>query len=478
MKSVARILLVIATLVAIVIASNWFHATTSVSDAVDALGQPILKYPGGLVSTAKAIGLLLLGGWLMGLIASEIGFSKITGYLVFGILASPKVGAFLIGEDMRWVLSSSQQPYLVLVNDVAIVLIALTAGSKINLVEVRKRFAAITTILAFEFLIVLAAVVALMSFMLSRTDAFSEYGGLMTTVLVALVIGVVATANSPAVVIAVLNETKADGPLARTALAVTIWKDLVLIVVFAVALAMAVSAAASGLPTPETGGAALEAAAKGPSIWVKVTKQIGGSMLMGGGIGVLLAWYIRRGFAHPAMLLTLGAFAITLISDELGLKPLVVGLAAGLMIANRYAQQKRSLQDAVEELSVPVYVLFFAVAGTKVDPALVSEVWGFVLALVTLRLGAVWAGTTLGCKVSGMEGPAARWMWTAFVPQAGISLALTVVVAEQFRGFGFADKVYAVLLSAIAFNELVGPVLFKYGLGRAKEVGQAGLRED
>ncbi|MCA9311010.1 MAG: cation:proton antiporter [Phycisphaerales bacterium] len=474
MRRDVRLLLAIVTLVAIVVASNWFHATSSASEAVDALGRPILVYPQGLVSTAKAIGLLLLGGWLMGLIASDIGFSRITGYLVFGILASPRVGAWLLGQDTPWLLSSSQQSYLTLVNDVAIVLIALTAGSKINLSEVRQRLASITLILAFEFVIVLAAITTLMAVMLSRTDAFAAYGGTVTTILVALVIGVVATANSPAVVIAVLNETRADGPLARTALAVTVWKDLVLIVVFAVALALAVSAAAAGLPAAEAGEAVTGAgpAQGGKSIWLKVTRQIGGSMALGGGIGVLLAWYVRRGLEHPALILTLGAFAITLVSEALGLKPLVVGLAAGLLIANRFAQQKRGLQDAIEELSVPVYVLFFAVAGTKVDPALVSEVWGFVLGLVVLRIGAVWAGTTLGCRVSRVEKPAGRWMWTAFVPQAGISLALTVVVAEQFRGFGFADQVYAVLLSAIAFNELVGPILFKHGLVRAGEVGR------
>ena len=457
-----RILLSIIALVVMVVFSNWFRDSIPSVEAVDALGEPVLQYPTGLVSAAKAIGLLLLGGWLMGLIASDIGFSKITGYLVFGILSSPKVGASIMGADTAWVISPDQQSYLVLVNDIAIVLIALTAGSKINLAEVRKRFASITLILAFEFCIVLAAVVALMAFMLNGSGAFAEYGGLMTTLLVALVIGVVATANSPAVVIAVLDETKADGPLARTALAVTVWKDLVLIVVFAVALALAVSAA---------GGAQAdaEATSAGASIWMKVTKQIGGSMLFGAGLGLVLAWYVRRGFAHPAILLTLGSFAITLISESLGLKPLVVGLTAGLMIANRYASQKRSLAESVEELSVPVYVLFFAVAGTKVDPGLISEVWTFVLSLVVLRGVAVWAGTTLGCRVSGVSGPAGRWMWTAFVPQAGISLALTVVVAEQFSGFSFSDKVYAVLLSAIAINELVGPVLFKLGLERAGE---------
>ncbi len=481
-------LLVIFALVAFVVIANAFQASTPTPDAVDALGNPIQTFPPGLVATAKAVGLLLLGGWLLGQIASSLGLSKITGYLVFGIVASPRVGAFLLGEGTPWILSEAQQPYLTLVNDLAIALIALTAGGKINLREVRESLRSVSLILFFEFTLVLVAVTTLLSFMLSRNPVFAEYGGLLTVVLVAGVVAVVATANSPAVVIAVLSETKADGPMARTALAVTVCKDLLLIIVFAVVLALATSAAetakqtaldeASNEETPsvfaegqiESASSDEEEPTKArESIWVKLAKQIGGSMVAGIGIGAALAWYIRRTGAHLPIILTLGSFAIALIAGELGLKTLIVGLAAGLTIANRYQDQKKNLFGAVDELSAPVYVLFFAVAGTKIDPSLLGEVWVFVVALVALRTLSIWIGTGVGCKLSGLEPPAGRWIWTAFVPQAGISLALAVVVADSFQFFAFSEKIYAILLSSIAIHELIGPVLFKFGLQRAGE---------
>jgi Kef-type K+ transport system membrane component KefB len=489
LPSIARILACVALLVGFVVVANALQPAPPTVPVTDPFGEAVETFPQGLVSTAKAVGLLLLGGWLFGQLASALGFSKITGCLVFGLLAAPKVGTFLLGEGTTWVLSLEQQPYLTLINDLAITLIALTAGCKIDLREIRDSFRSLSLILLCEFTLVLIVVAGLMAFMLSSNPIFAEYGGLLTVVLVATVIGIVATANSPAVVIAVLSETGAKGVMAQTSLAVTVCKDLLLIIVFAVALGLASDAASSAQRaaiaddtppasveqadayTPEALGEAPADSPppKGGSVILKLTKQIGGSLVGGGLIGIALAWYLRRTNAYLSIILTLGSFAVALVSAELGLKPLLVGLGAGVTIANAYKDSKPELYSVVENLSVPVYILFFAVAGTKINPGLLGEVWTYVLALVTLRMTAVWAGTALGCKASGLEPPASRWLWTAFVPQAGISLALAVVVADEFSAFAFSNKIYAILLSAIAINELVGPILFKLGLERAGE---------
>ncbi len=483
MKSAFNALLATAALLLFVFAGNAFESSAHTPAATDALGFPIFAYPPGLVSTAKAVGFLLLAGWLFGQIASEMGFSKITGYLVLGMCTSPHVNAAVFGEHAWWVITTDQQRYLLLVNDLAIALIALTAGGKIKLGQLLSNFRSISLILMFEFTLVLIAVTFLMSVLLARSTVFEEYGGLTTTILVALVIAVVATANSPAVVIAVLAETRAKGPMADTSLAVTVCKDLLLIIVFAITLALATTAADNAsvsaqsltdaaVTVAQDASVTAEYAAdpRSDSIWLKLTKQIGGSLLVGIAVGALLAWYLRRIRAHLIIVLTLGSFAIALIAEQLGLKTLIVGLVAGLLIANRYNEEKESLFESIEDLSVPIYVLFFAVAGSKINPSLLAEVWIFVVSLVVLRTIAIWSGTAIGCRLSGFQPPASRGIWTAFIPQAGISLALATIVAAQFESFAFSDKIYAILLSSIAIHELIGPILFKSALERAGEV--------
>ena len=451
----------------------------------DATGRSFTPLPEGVVGTGAGLGVLLLGGWLLGKAAQRIGLSKITGYLAFGVLASPKIGELVLGSGGGWVLSSGQVENLELVNELAIALIALTAGGEIHLGFLRERFKSISLILVFEFSLVLLAVAGLMTGMLYTDAVFASYGGFWTVVLVATVIGIVATANSPAVVIAIIGESGADGPMARTALSVTVCKDLLLIVAFAVALAVASNAAMEAKAAADAGvveagmsamsgsGPAAGDGGKGSGSGVawSLTKQLGGSMLAGALIGVVLAWYVRRVNAHLPIVLVLGSFVVALVSKEIGFKTLIVGLSAGVTMANVYAERTGALFERVEELSVPVYAVFFALAGTKVDPGLLVSVWPYVLALVVLRGFAVWGGTGIGCALAGVERPARSWVWTAFVPQAGISLALAVLVEEQFSEFGFSEKVFGILLSAIAINELLGPILLKFGFARAGEAG-------
>lgn len=504
MKSSLTKLAAILALVALAIVARLLTPDAQGTELVDPLGLSFDRPTNALLETGTALGVLLLGAWLLGKVLANFGFSKITGYLVFGILAGPGIGAWIVGEDGTWLISKDQQNNLQLVNDLAIALIALTAGGEIRLSYVRKAFRSISLILAFEFTLVLIVVGALMTVLLNGSGALAEYGGLTTVILVATVIAVVATANSPAVVMALLSETKADGPMARTALSVTVCKDLLLIIVFAITLTLASAAANNAKqnaaetlsldPPPTLQDAAqsdelteqevllaqeiaediqsgeLEAVPKQQSsIANKLTRQLGGSILAGILVGGLLALYVRKVNSYLPIVLVLGSFAVALISKELGLKTLIVGLTAGLVMSNLFRTVTEDVFHTIEELSVPVYALFFAVAGTKVDPSVLGGVWVFVVLLVTLRLGAIWAGTGLGCKVSGMEPPASRWIWTAFVPQAGVSLALAIVVNEQFSDFSFAEKVFNILLSSIAINELVGPILFKLGIVRSGE---------
>ncbi len=519
MKPLAAIVLSAVAIALFAVLANVLEPAPGQSP-IDPLGNTFEPISPDILATGTGLGVLLLGGWLLGKAAQRIGLSKITGYLVFGILSGPAVGAAITGNNTTWILTKGQVDNLTLVNELAIALIALTAGGEIRLDFLKEAFAKISAVLALEFTLVLAAVTALMSVLLSGNEVFAEYGGTTTVILVALVVGIVATANSPAVVIAIIGESNADGPMSRLALSVTVCKDLLLIIAFAIALAVATNAAATAkeraaqddTPIPaaqellqeesqptnnstqppgadatnqttnesdEDTDALLDAddtqtdqpdqLAKKPSVTVALTKQLGGSMIAGIGLGLALAWYVAKVNARLPVVLVLGSFAVALIAEQLGLKTLIVGLSAGLTMANLYPKQAHDLFDHVEELSVPVYAIFFAVAGTKVDPKLLADVWVFVVLYVILRAAAVWAGTGLGCKIANVEPPASRWLWTAFVPQAGISLALAVVVADQFSEFAFSEKVFGILISAIAINELLGPILFKFGINKAGE---------
>lgn len=400
-----------------------------------------------------ALGILLLGSWLLGKVASTVNLSKITGFLLFGVIVSPNVTG--------WV-TQGEVDALKLMNDLAISLIALSAGAEIELAYVRRFVRAIGTILSAQIVTIMLLVSGGMFFGLGLLDEFSGAGA-GDRVMLGLIIATIATASSPAVVIALIAEMRARGPMTQAVLAVTVSKDLLLVVLFAIVMTITVpQLVAQG----EGGGGA-------GGLFVKLLLELGGSVVIGGVVGAAMAWYVQRSGAHLPFVVIGASFGIALVSKELHLEPLIVALTAGLVMRNVWGEGTKSLFHTVEELSMPVYAVFFALAGCKVNPEALAAVWPVVAILVLARGGAIFVGTNLGAKWAGMDEKVRKIGWTAFVPQAGVSLALAYKVRDQLGGQEYSEALFNVLLSAVALHELMGPVLFKIGLTKSGEAGGA-----
>ena len=61
-----------------------------------------------------------------------------------------------------------------------------------------------------------------------------------------------------------------------------------------------------------------------------------------------------------------------------------------------------------------------------------------------------------------------QYGWTGLVSQAGVALGLATIVADRLPVVGLAMQ--AVTVGVIAFNESMGPILFRRGLERAGEI--------
>ncbi len=463
MTGALRMLLAAIAVVVFAEAARLLAGAPPEGELVDGIGRAFLPPGADVLEAGTALGVLLLGGWLFGRIAYAMGLSKITGFLLFGILVGPGVSAAFTGG--RGIISDGQRESLELVNDLAISLIALTAGGEIDLAAVRRLLGGIATTLAVQVVLVVAMVGTGMYLLLPSTG-WLEPEQTSERLAIAAVIATIAVASSPAVVIAILAETGARGPMAQFSLASAVCKDLVLVVLFAIVLTIAAPVVVTAAEQQDAGELA----------WT-LTQELGGSILAGLIAGGAIAVYVGRVGAHLAVLVVAACLAIALVSERLHLEPLLVALVAGLVIRNVWGSSTVAVFDTTERMSLPVYVVFFALAGSKVDPAKISDVWLAVVALVLLRAAALWVGAEGGARVAGLPPRVRRWTWTAFVPQAGVSLALATVVSKQFAerpgapGVPFQVELDNLLLSAIAIHELVGPVLFKLGLGRAGETG-------
>ncbi len=403
--------------------------------------------PRGPDAAALTLGFLLLAAWILGKAAASVGLPKITGYLAAGLVFGPHVGSLVTTEMMAAGKA---------VEGIAVALIALTAGGELRLDWLRKQARRLLIITASELTVVAVGTMALL-LLAAPIFPFMPQDSFATALVVAFVFGAIAVANSPTVTIAVIAETRAEGPVARTVLGVTIVKDMCVIVLFASALAVA--------------RGVLDADGGGESVALILLRELGGSVVAGVAVGALVALFLRRiGRDIPVFVIGV-AFAISEVSSALHLEALLVALTAGFWVENFSKAAGHDLIVGIERVALPVFAIFFASAGAGVDLDALSSLWPLALLLVAARALLVWGGTRLGTHLADAEPEVRRYAWLGFVSQAGVSLALASTVARAFPGWG--DEVQVLIVAMIAIHEVVGPIGFQWALRRAGEAREA-----
>lgn len=399
----------------------------------------------GAAATALACGYLMLTGFLAGQIFKSIGLPKLTGYLAAGIIVGPQV------LDL---VSYKMVDSLQIFNGVAIALIAMTAGVEMHIASLRPLFRSIGWITVVA-VVGTTLVLSIAAFLMRDMLPFLANLELAQQIAVSAVLGVAMVAQSPAVVVALRDETESDGPMMRTVLAVVVLADLVVILLFALA-----STAAKA----SFGGSADVLATAGSLAW-----EILGSGVVGVVVGFLVSIYLKRVKGGGALFVVAVAFVMAEVGKRMHFDPLLVALAAGMFIRNATGVADR-LHKEIESASFPVYVAFFAVtgAGVHLDALLIVGIPAGLFVLIR-GLG-FWVGNRVAAKLADAPDVVARYGAFGLMPQAGLALALAILFQRSFPDLG--AEAAALIFGIVALNELIAPVLFRIALLRSGEAGK------
>jgi hypothetical protein len=399
---------------------------------------------------ALAFGFVLLAALQSGTLFSGLRMPRLTGYLVCGFLAGPSV-ANLVTERM---LSD-----LKLVNGVAIGLIALTAGGELNFRKLRGKLGAIVAtgggaLLAGMVVITLAVLV------LSPFLGFMADIPLAQRAVIALTMGVVFSALSPTVTLALISETGAAGPVSDMSLGIVVVGDLVIVFAFA-----AVNALAS---STFSGGGGGEAGGGLPALLFHIFGSIGAGIVL----ALLLLVYLRFVNVRVALFVFGMCFLCAEAGTRVHLDPLLTCLTAGLFLENLTDIQGSKLVHEIQPAAMPTFATFFAVAGAGLHWSVFKLVAPVAVALALVRAGAMFAGGRVGMAVARVPADQRKWLHFAFYSQSGVAIGLAILIKTHFSGWG--EGASACLLGGVMVNEMVGPLLFKTALARS---GEAGRRE-
>lgn len=392
-------------------------------------------------------GFLILAADTVGGLAASARLPRIAGYLVAGALFGPS----LLGT-----VSTDATEQLAPVSSLAIALIAFLAGAELRWNELREHGVKIIKMLGIEMIFTLVAVVGLL-FGLRSYVPFLEGADATSAVVLCLLFASVAVVHSPAVTMALLTETKASGPVARTTLGVVLISDVAVILLFSGVLALARAVA----PAPTGGGAEISAAAL---VW-----EITGALVVGAALGAVVAIYLRFVKRELFLFALIVAFFGAEIARITHVETLLMLLAAGFVAENVSERATGEVfRSAMERSAAPVFVVFFALAGASMALPDLVALWPLVIPIVLVRLLAIGAGTWLGARWGRASVPERRYVWLGLVSQAGVAIGLATIVAQAYPERG--AQIRTLFLAVMAVNQILGPILFRFALDRSGEI--------
>jgi Kef-type K+ transport system membrane component KefB len=406
-------------------------------------GAMLFILPAGTDSSARVLltfGFLILAAYSAGELAPTFGLPKIVGYMLGGLLFGP----FALG-----IVESNDVKALGSVGQLAIALIAFLAGAELQWAELKARGRQLLTLTSIELLTTFIAVLLLLLALQSRIP-FLQGLPLLEVVIFSCIFASITMIHSPAVTMAMLTETGSTSPYARTTLGVVLLADVVVVLVFSLVLA----AARSMVPPEGAIGMGL-----GLMAW-----EIIGAVPIGVLLGLGVTLYLRYVRTELFLFAVLVAFFGGEVARIAHVETLLTLLVAGFVTQNLSGDAGTDLRHAMERAAAPIFVVFFALAGAKLDLGEVVRLWPLVVPIVLVRLAALFVGTRIGTKVARLPKEETADSWMGLVSQAGVAIGLVTVAAESYPAV--AGEMRTMLLAMVAINETIGPILFRRALAR------------
>ncbi len=386
----------------------------------------------------------------------KLKFPLITGLIITGIIAGSSILKFIPAKTL---------PELNFLNDIALAIIAFSAGSELYLKELRSRMNSIKWMTIGQLVITFSLSAVVIYYAADYIPFMADLSSNIK-IIIAVLFGVIFVARSPSSAIAVINELRANGPFTKTSMGVTVIKDVLVIVIFAICFAIA------------------KAVINGEELGFTFLLFLLVELVLSFGLGILLGKILQAPLSMKFRSSVKGMFIIVLgygayvfadfvknntesfFNHEIILEPLLICIIASFYVTN-YTKNRIEFIELLEKISPTIYIIFFTLTGASLSLQTLVEVFWIALALFVLRLITMVLGGIFGVVAAKDDKKYMFISWMPYVTQAGVALGLTTIIAAEFPGWGYQFQ--TVIIAIIVINQLIGPLLFKYAINLVGE---------
>ncbi len=402
-----------------------------------------------------SVGALMLSAHILARTLKTAGFPLISGYIFTGILAGPYVSGFLSFDMVQ---------RMGLINDLALSFIGLAAGGSLHVELLKKRIRPISLNIIFQAMIIFTAVFLFVRAFGHFFSFTQEVTHVQLTAL-AIIFGATAVARSPSSAIAVINECKAQGPLSETVLSVTVAIDVLIIILFTIAVAVVRLLFAESIESFH--GAYFV-------LFIEILLSVVAGIVVGKGISFFIEhiqdhlplFLFFLAFAVSRFALAMSFFMEKYLGFSIHLEPLLICMSAGFVVQN-FTPSGFFFKDSLKKIEIPIYVLFFSVTGSSLNLHALFETWPLAFSLVGIRILGIFSAVWVAGILSGDLQKYTRLAWMCYITQAGVTIGLAQLAYRQFPEI--ALYISTVVLAIVLVNEIIGPIALKAALHLAGE---------
>jgi len=405
----------------------------------------------------------LIGFFIIAIASNQIAkffqkyrFPIITGLIITGIIAGDSVLGF-IHKDVIEKLS--------FLNQIALAVIAFSAGAELHLSELRSRMHAIKwmtfTQMFFTFVLTTTIVYFAADYIPFIADLPVKH-----KVAVAILFATIFLARSPSSAIAVIQEMRANGPFTKTVLGVTVLKDVLVIILFAISFAVA--------------KAFIHNESISIIFFIFLILELITSFVFGFILGKILILFFNTKLNEniKAIITIVLGYGVYVLADiishysqiylhhEFRIEPLLISIIGGFVITN-YSKHRLEFSEVIEKISPTIFIIFFTLTGASLSVQTFISVFGIALAFFFLRLLTMYVGGVAGVLAAKDDKKYLHIAGLPYLTQAGVALGLSTIIAHEFPQWG--DKFETIIIAIVVINQLLGPPIFKWVLNFVDE---------
>ncbi|MDX2473935.1 MAG: cation:proton antiporter [Candidatus Krumholzibacteria bacterium] len=386
------------------------------------------------------LAVLLAFGAVCGQLAKKVHLPSVTGQILAGVLLGPSV-LHVFGHDAV----EGLRPVL----HFALSLIAVDVGTHLHLRRLRNAFKRLGVLLLLEATLTPMLVTVALVFGARQDWTFG------------ILFGALAISTAPGTVLAIVKESRSKGVYVRTLIAAVALNNIACIALFEMAhTAVNVSMDPSGGTTS--------------SVLLAPVIQLVGAALIGGclGVGLILG---SKHVIHIEQLTTVSIIAIFLttgVADYFGISNLLACLFLGVTMVNMAPEKEEIGHRVFVNFEPAILAIFFTLAGLELDFGFLATGWILVALFVVARfVGKVLSGV-LAMRLAKGTDNVRRYLGFGLIPQAGVAVGLLLEIQDNPALVESASLILAVGVTAVAVNEIIGPILVKVGLSRSGNLGK------